>query len=189
MPCVAALLRSPPLVLLYDLPLLLLSAAALPIFRRCRLISFCRNANLFDSAYRGERSNAAPVGTCKSDKIQSRRKLRKAADTQAKRQRMQEATQIVLQQHLAGTRLRSACSPSSARLPMRGSRGVPSPFSGGFKGGILFGKRIPPLSRSSAKGRCHPPARRAKAPLANARRTKKEPPFQAALFKSLFLIR
>ena len=36
---------------------------------------------------RGERSNAAPVGTCKSDKIQSRRKLLKTADTQAKRQR------------------------------------------------------------------------------------------------------
>ena len=55
-PCVAALLRSPPLVLLYDLPLLLLSAAALPILRRCSLISFCQNANLFGSAYRGERS-------------------------------------------------------------------------------------------------------------------------------------
>ena len=93
--CVAALLRSPPLVLLYDLPLLLLSAAALPIFRRCRLISFCRNANISGSAYRGERSNAALVGTCRIDNIRSRRKLRKAADTQAKRQRVVEATQIV----------------------------------------------------------------------------------------------
>ena len=55
-PCVAALLRSPPLVLQDDLPLLLLSAAALPILRRCSLISFCQNANLFGSAYRGERS-------------------------------------------------------------------------------------------------------------------------------------
>ena len=41
-----------------------------------------------DSANKcSERSNAAPVGTCKSDKIQSRRKLLKTADTQAKRQR------------------------------------------------------------------------------------------------------
>ena len=44
---------------------------------------------------RGERSNAAPVGTCKSDNIQSRRRLLKAADTQAERQRVVEATQIV----------------------------------------------------------------------------------------------
>ena len=32
-----------------------------------------------------------------------------------------------------------------------GRGGRPSPFSGGSKGGILFGKRIPPLSGSSAK--------------------------------------
>ena len=32
-----------------------------------------------------------------------------------------------------------------------GRGGLPSPFSGGSKGGILFGKRIPPLSGSSAK--------------------------------------
>ena len=36
---------------------------------------------------RGERSNAASVGTCKVDKIQSRRKLHKAAESQAERQR------------------------------------------------------------------------------------------------------
>ena len=54
MPCVAALLRSPPLLLLDDLPLLLLPAAALPILRRCSLICFYRNANLSGSACRGE---------------------------------------------------------------------------------------------------------------------------------------
>ena len=32
-----------------------------------------------------------------------------------------------------------------------GRGGRPSPFSGGSKGGILFGKRIPPLPGSSAK--------------------------------------
>ena len=49
---------------------------------------------------------------------------------------------------------------------MSGGRGgLPSPFSGGSKGGILFGKRILPLSGSSAKSctnscsaaRCTPP--------------------------------
>ena len=42
--------------------------------------------------------------------------------------------------------LRSACSHSSYKLPMPGVEG-PSPrlSLGGFKGGILFGKRIPPL--------------------------------------------
>ena len=44
---------------------------------------------------RGERSNAATVGTCKVDRIQSRRRLRKAADTQAERQRVVEGSQIV----------------------------------------------------------------------------------------------
>ena len=44
--------------------------------------------------------------------------------------------------------LRSACSSSSYRLPMCGVKGQgPLPFSGGSKGGILFGKRIPPLPR------------------------------------------
>ena len=49
--------------------------------------------------------------------------------------------------------LRRPGSPSSSKLPMCGVEGEgPSPFSGGSKGGILFGKRIPPLSRSSAGG-------------------------------------
>ena len=41
---------------------------------------------------------------------------------------------------------------------VQGRGGRPSPFSGGFKGGILFGKRIPPLARSSAVGAAPPPA-------------------------------
>ena len=47
-----------------------------------------------------------------------------------------------------------------------GGRGaLPSPFSGGFKGGILFGKRIPPLVPPPAR-RIFPPrsARKATAP-------------------------
>ena len=63
--------------------------------------------------------------------------------------------------------LRSACSPSSPKPAMCGVKGQdPLPFSGGSKGGILFGKRIPPFSGSSAKcctnscsaARCNPPA-------------------------------
>ena len=44
---------------------------------------------------RGERSNAALVGTCKADNIRSRRKLRKANESQAERQRVVEVGQIV----------------------------------------------------------------------------------------------
>ena len=51
--------------------------------------------------------------------------------------------------HVHRTRLRSACSSSSYKLAMLGVEGrLPSPFSGGFKGGILFGKRIPPFAAS-----------------------------------------
>ena len=49
--------------------------------------------------------------------------------------------------------LRSACSHSSCKLPMCGVKGeAPLPFSGGSKGGILFGKRIPPLLPPLAGG-------------------------------------
>ena len=47
--------------------------------------------------------------------------------------------------------LRSACSHSSCKLPMCGVKGQgPLPFSGGSKGGILFGKRIPPVFAPAA---------------------------------------
>ena len=132
---------------------------------------------------RGERSNAASVGTCKADNIQSRRRLRKTADTQAERQRVVEGSQIVLQQHLAGTRFRRLRSSSSARLPMRGSRGTPLAFLWGVQRGVFSSEReYPPLSRAAPKGAAIPPARRAKAPLADAQGAKKEPPFQAAPF-------
>jgi len=45
-------------------------------------------------------------------------------------------------------------SPSSLKLAMSGVEGErPSSFSGGYKGGILFEKRIPPLMRA-APWRC-----------------------------------
>ena len=50
--------------------------------------------------------------------------------------------------HVHRTRFRRLCSSSSYKLPMCGVKGEgPLPFSGGSKGGILFGKRIPPLPR------------------------------------------
>ena len=51
---VAALLRSPPMILQNDLPLLLLSAAALPVSWQCSLITVYRCTHQC-----GERSNAA----------------------------------------------------------------------------------------------------------------------------------
>ena len=41
----------------------------------------------------------------------------------------------------------------AANPQCRGRGGRPSPFSGGYKGGILFGKRIPPLSGSGVQRR------------------------------------
>ena len=52
-----------------------------------------------------------------------------------------------------------------------GRGGLPSPFSGGFKGGILFGKRIPPLV----------PRRTRRSPLPR-KRGNEEQPFRAATF-------
>ncbi len=69
-----------------------------------------------------------------------------------------------------------------------GRGGLPSPFSGGFKGGILFGKRIPPLvpwraRRFPSRARAGKPA----APLGCKfprvpRAQKKKHPFGCSLF-------
>ena len=86
----AAFVSAPPWSVLNDLPLLLASAAALESERECGVITFYRQCK-----QRGERSNAALVGTCKADNIQSRRRLRKANESQAERQRVVEVHQIV----------------------------------------------------------------------------------------------
>ena len=53
--------------------------------------------------------------------------------------------------HVHRTRFRRLRSSSSYKLPMCGVKGeAPLPFSGGSKGGVLFGKRTPPLTGSSA---------------------------------------
>ena len=50
--------------------------------------------------------------------------------------------------HVHRARLRSACSSSSTRPAMSGGRRDALAFLWGFKGGILFEKRIPPLCRA-----------------------------------------
>ena len=84
----------------------------------------------------------------------------------------------------------------------RGRGELPSPFSGGFKGGILFGKRIPPFGvaartplslphlrgkRCAPFGLSFPPrgARKAPAPL----RAQKRAPLRVLFFKSLRISR
>ena len=63
--------------------------------------------------------------------------------------------------HVHRARLRSACSSSSTRPAMSGVEGGrPSSFSGGFKGGILFEKRIPPLVPRRARRSPFAPVRK-----------------------------
>ncbi len=129
----------PRLVLLYDLSLLLLSAAALPVSEKCSLISVYRQSHQC-----GERSKAAF-------------------------RRQSAARQTSLAPHDSKARLQSVttrrkfmakpCTPHlhcAARAALRalncqcaGSRGkAPRPFSWGCKGDILFREReYPPLSR------------------------------------------
>ena len=135
---------------------------------------------------RGERSNAAPVGTCKADNIRSRRKLQKAAESQAERQRVVGVDQIVLQQHLAGTRLRSACSSSSPNPAMRGSRGTPLAFLWGFQRGYSLRKENTPfVPQQRQKALPSPPrgARKLLPPMRGAQ--KKSRPFRQLPFTSL----
>ena len=122
-----------------DLPLLLLSAAALPVLRQCGLITVYRCTHQC-----GERSNAA------FDR-QSAAVLPSLAPHDSKA-RLQLVTRRrdSWRSHVHRTRLRSACSYSSCKLPMSGVEGPsPRPFSWGCKGDILFlRKRISPFAAS-----------------------------------------
>ena len=84
-----------------------------------------------------------------------------------------------------------------------GGRGaLPSPFSGGFKGGILFGKRIPPLvprraRRSPSRARAgkgaalsgYPSLRAARGKYLRPCGRKKRAPLRVLFFKSLRISR
>ena len=126
--CVAALLRSPPMVLQDDLPLLLSSAAALPVLWQCGLITVYRCTHQC-----GERSNAA-FGR------QSAAEQTSLAPHDSKaRLRVVTTRRDSWRSHVHRTRLRSACSSSSYKPAMSGVEGnSPRPFSRGFKGDTLF---------------------------------------------------
>ena len=91
----------------------------------------------------GERSNAAPAGSlppcCRHTRLTIVRRS-------CKRKRI---AGIHGEAMYTAPTLRSACSYSSLRLPMSGVEGDSPRLSlGDPKGGILFGKRIPPFIRS-----------------------------------------
>ena len=65
-----------------------------------------------------------------------------------------------------------------------GRGGLPSPFSGGFKGGILFGKRIPPLVPRRAR-RSPSRARAGKSGHPFGKGCKKDPPHHAGAHKKV----
>ena len=77
------------------------------------------------------------------------------------------------------------CNPQAAQLfepqtaNVRGRGGLSSSFSGGSKGGVLFGKRIPPLTGSSAHALHSPSAQCAEKRIPPAR----QPPFTPLVVK------
>ena len=121
--------------------LLLLSAAALPILWECTVISVYRQ-----SLQCGERSNAA-------FRKQSAAKQSSLAPHDSKA-RLQAVTtrRDSWRSHVHRTYIAQRVQPFKLQTVNVGGRGaLPSPFSGGFKGGILFGKRIPPLVSRRAR--------------------------------------
>ena len=158
--CVAALLRSPPMVLQNDLPLLLSSAAALPVLWQCGLITVYRCTHQC-----GERSNAA-FGR------QSAAVLPSLAPHDSKA-RLQDVT--ICRRFMA-----KPCTPHphcaaravirATNCQCRGSRGSPLVLSlGGVRGIFSFREReYPPFPRpphgvgpEAALPRCTPCALRA----------------------------
>ena len=139
-----------------DLPLLLLSAAALPVSWQCSLIPV-----YLQSPQCGERSNAAYGRQSAAEQTSlaphdSKARLLSGRDSQGFM-----AKPCTPHLHCA------ACAViQAANWQCRGSRGPPRPFSWGCKGDILFlRKRISPFAASphgvgpeAALPRCTPPA-------------------------------
>ena len=152
-------------VLLDDSPLLLLSAAALPVLRQCGLITVYRCTHQC-----GERSNAA-FGS------QSAAVLPSLAPHGSKaRLRVVTNCRGSWRSHVHRTYIAQRVQPFKLQTVNVGGRGaLPSPFSGGFKGGILFGKRIPPLVPRRAR-RSPSRARAGKSGHPFGKGCKKDPP-------------
>ena len=115
--------------------LLLLSAAALPILWECTVISAYRQ-----SLQCGERSNAAF-------------RKQSAAEKTSLAPHDSKARLLLVTSSRGSWRSHVHCTYFAQRVQLfepktgnvGGRGGLPSSFSGGFKGGILFEKRIPPL--------------------------------------------
>ena len=145
------------LALLYDLPLLLSFAAALPVLWQCGLITVYRCTHQC-----GERSNAAfgRQSAAEQTSLAPHDSKARLQDVTIRRRFM--AKPCTPHPHCA------ACAViRAANCQYRGSRGdSPRPFSWGCKGDILFPrKRISPFPASphgvgpeAALPRCTPPA-------------------------------
>ena len=182
--CTAHSAALPRLELLDDLPLLLSSAvaqplaaltpygcgtplagAALPVLWQCGLITVYRCTHQC-----GERSNAA-FGR------QSAAVLPSLAPHDSKARLIVVTTRRdSWRSHVHRTYTAQRVQPFKLQTVNVGGRGaLPSPFSGGFKGGILFGKRIPPLVPRRAR-RSPSRARAGKSRHPFGKGCKKDPP-------------
>ena len=128
----------PRLVLLYDLSLLLLSAAALPVLRQCGLITVYRCTHQC-----GERSNAA-------FRTQSAAKQTSLAPHDSKARLRVVTTRRRFMAKPCTPHLHCAARAviQAANCQCRGSRGPPLAFSWGFKGAILSRERMAPFAAS-----------------------------------------
>ena len=126
----------PRLELLYDLPLLLSSAAALESERKCSVITCCRWHNIAASAAKPPRQTIASLYKSKVGGNCVRLTNRRQSDSEDRRKSNRIATKI------AGTRFGKRRSSSSCSLAMS------KPFSWGIKRGpFSFVKENGPLVR------------------------------------------
>ncbi len=160
---VAALTQSPSTIDLFNLVIACQCGLANACRQKCAVIPVYRQSPQCD-----ERSNAA-FGT------QSAAKQTSLAPHDSKaRLRLVTTCRDSWRSHVHRTRFRRLRSSSSYKLPMCGVKGeAPLPFSGGSKGGVLFGKRTPSLTGSSAYALHSPSAQCAEKTILPAR----QPPF------------
>ena len=146
--------------------LLLLSAAALPILWECTVISVYRQ-----SLQCGERSNAAFRKQSAAEKTSLAphdSKARLLLVTSSRGSWRSHVHRTYFAQRVQFFELQTA--------NVRGRGGLSSSFSGGSKGGVLFGKRIPPLTGSSAHALHSPSALCAEKRIPPARQPTFTPP-------------
>ena len=182
--CTAHSAALPRLVLLYDLPcsyhpllrsrwrLCCLTDAAHPL--RVPLCLSCRSADQFPST--ASLHNAASAAMPLFRK-QSAAVLPSLAPHDSKARLIVVTTRRdSWRSHVHRTYIAQRVQSFKLKTANVGGRGgLPSPFSGGFKGGILFGKRIPPLVPRRAR-RSPSRARAGKSGHPFGKGCKKDPP-------------